>query len=147
MVAVGFTKLKEKILNGEKTQTIRRYSEHWARLWPGVKLHLYWKLRTKNCELLLIRHLKHSIGPITFSEFTESMAVADGFNSLEEMQTAFREMYKDAETQEYIILVWKKTFTQQFLETVTEEIVIDEQTTLDEAMNLGTQPEDFTYDD
>lgn len=146
MVSVGFTKLKEKILSGEKTQTIRRWSEHWARLWPGVKLHLYWKLRTKDCELLLIRHLKHTIGPITFSEFTEAMAIADGFNSLEEMQTAFREMYKDAETQDYIVLVWKKTFTQQYIEASTEEIEITEQTTLDEAMKLGTQMEELTYE-
>ena len=147
MVTVGFTMLKEKILSGEKTQTIRRWSEKYARLWPGVKLHLYWKLRTKECELLLIRHLKFSMGPITFSEFTEAMAVADGFNSLEEMQTAFRGMYKDAETQEYIVLVWKKTFTQNFLEASTEEIEIDEQTTLDEAMQLGIQADELTYDD
>lgn len=108
MVAVGFTKLKEKILSGEKTQTIRRWSEHYARLWPGAKLHLYWKLRTKECELLFVTHLKHSIGPLKFSEFTEELAVADGFNNLAEMQEAFREMYKHADDQEYIVLVWEK---------------------------------------
>ena len=53
MVAIGFTVFKEKILSGEKTQTIRPYSEkRWLSILRNKKLQLYWKLRTKNTEFL-----------------------------------------------------------------------------------------------
>lgn len=53
MVAVSFSVFKEKILSGEKTQTIRPYSEkRYETIKKIGKLQLYWKQRTKECELL-----------------------------------------------------------------------------------------------
>jgi len=49
---LGLTVFKDKILNGEKRQTIRK-----ARKTPikvGDTLYLYWILRTKQCELLKV---------------------------------------------------------------------------------------------
>lgn len=53
MVAISFSVFKDKIVSGEKTQTIRPYSEKRYNLIKKIgKLQLYWKQRTKECELL-----------------------------------------------------------------------------------------------
>ena len=58
MVAIGFTVFKDKILSGEKRQTIRVYKDKRYRLIKRKKtLHLYWKLRSKECELLKVAEL------------------------------------------------------------------------------------------
>ena len=50
MPLLGFTKLKDKLLDGSKTQTIRKPRKHPIKV--GDKLFIYWKLRTKECEKL-----------------------------------------------------------------------------------------------
>jgi hypothetical protein len=50
MPLLGFTMFKEEILSGEKRQTIRKLRKIPVR--KGDRLHLYWKLRTKQCEKL-----------------------------------------------------------------------------------------------
>ena len=50
MPLLGFTKLKDKLLDGSKTQTIRKPRKHPIQV--GDKLYVYWKLRTKECEKL-----------------------------------------------------------------------------------------------
>lgn len=50
MPLLGFTVFKDKILNGEKTQTIRKLRKKPIML--GDKLYLYWHLRQKDCEKL-----------------------------------------------------------------------------------------------
>ena len=47
---IGFTVFKEKILSGEKRQTIRKMRQYPVKI--SEILHLYWKLRTKVCEKL-----------------------------------------------------------------------------------------------
>lgn len=108
MVAVGFTVLKERIQVGEKTQTIRRASPHWLKVQPGMTLHLFWKLRTPECERLGEGDCTYRSDPIQFQDFDHDLAIRDGFDSLEEMQTWFRSTYKkQAETQEYVVLRWR----------------------------------------
>ena len=59
MVAIGFKVYKDKILSGDKRQTIRPYSEkRYKSLLKNRKLQLYWKLRTKDCEFLKEVELK-----------------------------------------------------------------------------------------
>ena len=107
MVAVGFTVLKERILLGEKTQTIRRASPHWLKVQAGTTLHLFWKLRTPECERLGEGPCTYRSNPIRFQDFDLDLAIRDGFTSLEEMQAWFRSTYKkEAETQEYVVLRW-----------------------------------------
>ncbi len=54
MVAISFSVFKEKILDGTKTQTIRRYKpQRYEQLKKKGALQLYWKQRTKECELLM----------------------------------------------------------------------------------------------
>ncbi len=53
MVAISFSVFKDKIITGEKTQTIRPYSEkRYKSIVKNKKLQLYWKLRTKHAEKL-----------------------------------------------------------------------------------------------
>jgi|Deesub1362B_J571_1020462.scaffolds.fasta_scaffold03070_7 hypothetical protein len=57
MVAISFSIFKDKLLSGEKDQTIRPFSEYrWKQLLKakeeGRKLQIYWKQRTKECEKL-----------------------------------------------------------------------------------------------
>ncbi len=53
MVAISFSVFKDKILSGEKTQTIRPYSpKRYGQIKKIERLQLYWKQRTKECELL-----------------------------------------------------------------------------------------------
>jgi len=50
MVLLGFTMFCDKILSGQKRQTIRKLRKR--PIMPGDHLHLYWKPRTKQCEKL-----------------------------------------------------------------------------------------------
>ena len=49
---VNFSVFIDKILSGEKRQTIRRASPKWANVKAGDKLTLYTGLRTKQCRKL-----------------------------------------------------------------------------------------------
>lgn len=49
---VNFTVFADKILSGEKRQTIRKASPKWSGVEVGDELTLYTGLRTKNCRKL-----------------------------------------------------------------------------------------------
>ena len=49
---VNFTVFIDKILSGEKRQTIRKAGKKWENVKPGDKLTLYTGLRTKDCRKL-----------------------------------------------------------------------------------------------
>jgi len=96
MPLLGFTKLKEKLLDGSKTQTIRKPRKHPLKV--GDKLFIYWKLRTKQCEKLgeaVITNIVRK--PIL--EVTEEEAIKDGFEqrgystARNELLTAFGHMH------------------------------------------------------
>lgn len=106
LVIVGFKVFKEKIQQGLKCRTLRRVSERYMRMFPGTILHLYWKPRTKEMELLHKVQLTHYYFT-TFEELSDLDARLDGFNHLFELHAFLRETYKaEAETQEYMWLVW-----------------------------------------
>lgn len=90
MPLLGFTKLKEKLLDGSKTQTIRKPRKHPLK--EGDKLFVYWKLRTKECEKLGEARITKMVRK-GFSEINEKDAVLDGFESLHELIVAFEEMH------------------------------------------------------
>ncbi len=114
MVSIGFTVLKEEIVAGIKTQTIRRASPHWLKVQPGTTLHLFWKLRTPECERLGEGNCIYRSEPIRFQEFDHDLSIRDGFTSLDEMQGWFRSTYKDkAETQEYVVIQWEPLWLEK----------------------------------
>ena len=49
---VNFTVFIDKILSGEKRQTIRKAGKKWDKVKVGDKLTLYTGLRTKKCRKL-----------------------------------------------------------------------------------------------
>jgi len=133
MVAIGFTVFKEKILAGEKTQTIRPYSERrWKTILKNKKLQLYWKLRTKECEFLKEVNLKemfkirfeikwlrlYTLGYYTVfkedgkwremeEEEMEDLARRDGFESFKALVEWFKGKYGvGIFTQDFMVIRW-----------------------------------------
>jgi len=78
MPLLGFTKLKEKLLDGTKTQTIRKPRKNPIK--EGDKLFVYWKLRTKECEKLG-EAVVTKIVRKRFDKLSEEDAVKDGFEA------------------------------------------------------------------
>ena len=104
MPAISFSVFKDKILDGSKTQTIRKIRKRPIKL--GDTLQLYWQQRTPNRELLLESKCiaistveihddcfiidddiptKGSARFCAYSRMMRDFAIADGFNDWEEM--------------------------------------------------------------
>ncbi len=110
MVLIGFTVFKEKILSGEKRQTIRKLRKRPIRV--GDRLDLYWKLRTKQCEslgswlckeVLSVRFMLQNMIELINAHDLNSrylcddeasdLARRDGFTSIDEMFLELRKMH------------------------------------------------------
>lgn len=93
MPLLGFTKPKSKLLDGTKTQTIRKPRKHPLKV--GDKLFIYWKMRTKECEKLgeavITRIVRKKLGEITTED-----AVKDGFVNRRVFMDIFTRMLTDA---------------------------------------------------
>ncbi|MBO7521531.1 MAG: hypothetical protein J6T16_04755 [Opitutales bacterium] len=107
---VNFTVFIDKILSGEKRQTIRKAGKKWENVKPGDKLTLYTGLRTKQCRKLgeaevesiedviiwtgdywghaVFRGKKH----LTFNEI-KTLAYLDGFKSVLDFYNFFNSHY------------------------------------------------------
>lgn len=104
MPIIGFTVFKDKLLNGQKCQTVRRPRKRPLRV--GDRLIAYWRLRTKECEKLGETKIM-AIQRKTVREFTEADAEKDGFEkeattyrqipALEKMLLWFVHKYPDIE--------------------------------------------------
>lgn len=119
---VNFTVFIDKILSGEKRQTIRRASSKWTNVKAGDKLTLYTGLHTKQCRKLgeavveSITQIELDSGYITIHkpkwDFTlESWQVrdfvkADGFDSVEDFWNFFKEHY-GWEAVEMVVIKWR----------------------------------------
>ena len=71
---VNFTVFIDKILSGEKRQTIRRASPKWQNVLVGDRLTLYTGLRTKQCRKLG-EAVVESITPIMIDTECDNVAV------------------------------------------------------------------------
>ena len=111
---VNFTVFIDKILRGEKRQTIRRASPKWANVKPGDKLTLYAGLRTKQCrklgearvwkiaKILMCPTDETILIPSDLGEYITitgdevfRIALLDGFYSLNDFWSFFRVHYGD----------------------------------------------------
>lgn len=81
MPLLGFTLLKSKLLDGSKLQTIRKPRKHPIKV--GDTLHIFWKLRTKQCERLG-EAVVTKIVRKKADNLTEEDAVKDGFSKTRE---------------------------------------------------------------
>lgn len=104
---LGFTKLKEKLLDESKTQTIRKPRKHPIK--EGDKLFIYWKLRTKQCEKLgegiVTKVLRKQLNKMDNED-----AIKDGFDDVYDFVDIFTRMHPKAywET-EFDIITWRWT--------------------------------------
>ena len=120
---VNFTVFIDKILSGEKRQTIRRNSPKWANVKVGDKLTLYTRLRTKQCRKLG-EAVVESITPITLQSVNcwieahtplgdfllslsdlQDLAHRDGFESLRDFFMFFCKTYVNKEL-EMVVIRW-----------------------------------------
>ena len=108
---LGFTKLKEKLLDGTKTQTIRKPRKHPIKV--GDKLYIYWKLRTKECQKLG-EGIVTKIVRKKLYEINNEDAKKDGFesighlNALGSFLSAFLLMHPNiTDATEFDIITWK----------------------------------------
>lgn len=97
--------MKEKILNGEKTQTIRALKRFFERPKKGDVLILIWKNKEKlkevECSDVKIKYWRDI-------KNDENLAKKDGFNSLEEFNRTFKDMYPSLNDKKlFMIIEWK----------------------------------------
>ena len=106
MPLLGFTKFKEKILDGTKTQTIRKPRKRSIKV--GDKLYIYWKLRTKDC-MLLGEGIVTSIVRKRLVDIDNEDAVKDGFKNMEDFDKRFHaEMHPELGMfDEVDIITWR----------------------------------------
>ncbi len=107
MGLIGFTVFKDKILSGEKCQTIRLPRK--KPLKKGETLYLYWKLRTKECEFLM----KVNCSEVVIKKWKDikgdlELARRDGFEDLESFQDWFMR-YNPTDETEFLIIRWEWT--------------------------------------
>lgn len=111
---IGFTHLKDKILDGTKRQTIRRARKHPIQV--GDKLILYWHLRQKDCEKLgeatctqIIhtpwRHLKMML-------LQTDLCQRDGFTTGQEAVQWFENTHKPQPDDIFTIIRWGELSNQ-----------------------------------
>lgn len=103
---LGFTKLKGKLLDGTKTQTIRRPRKRPFKV--GDKLYIYWKLRTKQCEKLG-EAIVTKVVRKAFYKLNKKDAILDGFNNLDELIIALEKMHKPCHDALFDIITFRWT--------------------------------------
>lgn len=133
MPALTFTVFVDKILSGEKRQTIRPPRKHPIKV--GDKLYLYAHQRTKNCRKLG-EAVCSAVVPVEFGRFEteeelkllgilalaelpiddicldldrDKFAQDDGFNNFAEMELFFITTYKlkPGDSKEMVIIKWR----------------------------------------
>ena len=105
MGLIGFTVFRDKILSGEKRQTIRLPRKRPPKV--GETLHLYWKLRTKECEKLM-EAICTEVLMKKWKEMKDDVELArlDGFNGLDDFRKWFAR-YNPTDETEFMIIRWK----------------------------------------
>ncbi len=130
--SLNFTVFIDKILSGDKTQTIRTPRKHPIK--PGDKLYLYTGMRQKNCRPLgeAVCSIIEEINIVSYGktyggtycgvleerhslfkypdEYALLVAKADGFDSINDFFEFFIKTYKmkTQEYKEFDIIKWKQ---------------------------------------
>lgn len=105
MPSIGFTVFKEKILSGEKRQTIRKVRKRIYK--KGDTLFLYWHLRQKDCELLRIARCTLAIKAQYRDIIKDNkVAKADGFRDAWELKVWFDKVHKPKMEDKFWIIRW-----------------------------------------
>ena len=109
MPAISFSVMKDKLLSGEKLQTIRPLnSDYWMKFRKGDRLVGYWKMRTKECEKLFDSTLSQDPFTIKMGDFNWYLMTWDGFKDLEDgLENWFFPKYGYQNWEkEFVVLRW-----------------------------------------
>lgn len=121
MPAISFSTMKDKIISGEKKQTIRpKRSDYWLGYEEGDYLVGYWRMRTEGAsEKLFESQLSEDpficyLNPDKYNDgygavnFLESLAERDGFDSMAKMIQWFKDKYgEEYQDMEFVVLRWE----------------------------------------
>lgn len=116
MPAISFSTMKDKILNGEKQQTVRPLkTDYWLRWREGDRLVGYWKQRTEECEKLFEGEFDEDPFVISSGDFTQELAKRDGFTddenfrAVDYMENWFVNKYTDdfINGMELVVIRWR----------------------------------------
>jgi len=99
---LGFTTLKSKLLDGTKTQTIRKPRKHPLKV--GDTLYIYWMLRTKKCEKLG-EAIVTKIETKRLANISNDDAVKDGFKDRILFLEVFRIMHPTAKLTDWFDVI------------------------------------------
>ena len=105
MALIGFTVFREKILDGTKTQTIRKPRKRPIK--AGETLYLYWHARRLDCELLKVVQCSEVLVK-KWGEMKNDLELAkrDGFSGLEDFRNWFVMHYNPTDETEFIVIRW-----------------------------------------
>lgn len=121
MVAISFSVFKDKLLDGSKTQTIRKPRKNPIR--AGDKLQLYWKQRSKESKNLFDAVCTETFfveladdgrlqvwmdGEPMSRRSVGKIIHADGFGSAHEFRDWFVGHYNLSTPTEFQVIRWKK---------------------------------------
>jgi len=108
MPAISFSTLKDKILSGEKKQTIRPLmSDYWLRFKKGDRLVGYWKLRTKECEKLFDSVLSEDPFVVDMWDWDDELMKRDGFENLNDaLEKWFQPKYGNQTNRDFVVIRW-----------------------------------------
>ena len=108
MPAISFSTLKDKLLSGEKKQTIRPLrSDYWLKFKKGDPVYGYWKMRTDECEKLFESKLSEDPFVIEGWEFTDDLMIRDGFEGIiDGLENWFYPHYGNFYLQKFAVLRW-----------------------------------------
>jgi len=127
MPAISFSTMKDKILSGEKKQTIRPKSDYWLKWEKGDRLVGYWKMRSSGeseqlfdsklsedpfiTELFILSVLDKDKGEyLDRLNWLKRLAQEDGFEDYIEMQLWFLERYGNkAWDMDFVVIRWENT--------------------------------------
>ena len=116
MPAISFSTLKDKVLSGEKKQTIRaKRSDYWLQYEEGDYFVGYWKMRSEGAsEKLFESQLSEEPFVISNKDFDQELAKRDGFTddenfrAIDYMESWFVDQYTDEfiDGMEFVVLRW-----------------------------------------
>jgi len=110
MPSISFSTLKDKILSGEKKQTIRPIlTDYWLQFKKGDRVVGYWKMRTKKCEKLFESKFSETPFVVYIGDFDDDLMRRDGFEDTKDaMHKWFVPKYgARPELDHFIVLRWE----------------------------------------
>jgi hypothetical protein len=113
MTLLTFNTLKDKLLNGEKQQTIRQNVSYWSKvLENGNKLDIWWlnpRNRHPDCYKMGVAVGTHTIKQGKY--LTHEDAVKDGFCDVDELINILMSLHKYSRPEalgfDWLVISWK----------------------------------------